>query len=154
MSAFREVVSVRMKRKHITLVGDDKYGHWWFEIGDPIEPESESYGWWPLTPVGLWETMGGVVGELNGQTYFGGRRSRDPRHGTEGDESFHPFVPVADPRTDDQIAECLRRFALAYHGEWRWVFGVGQNCQTFQEQAMRHCGLWKRPPGKASKGRW
>lgn len=38
-------LSIKVKRKHIHLTGDDKYGHWWTEIGP-----SESYGWWPKNP--------------------------------------------------------------------------------------------------------
>ena len=48
---FREVQLVVMKRKHICLTGEDKYGHWWFEIGDAADPNSESYGWWPVSPL-------------------------------------------------------------------------------------------------------
>ncbi len=135
-----------MKRKHIHLTREDKYGHWWFEIGDPTDPNSESYGWWPLGPVGPAGTFAGAQGELNGQTNFRGRPTRDPHHGDDADEEFHPLVPESDPRTDDEIADCLRSFARAYNGEWRWTFGKGQNCHTFQEQAMKHCRLRKRPP--------
>lgn len=56
------------------------------------------------------------------------------------------MVPASDSRTDDQIADCLRQFAQSYTGAWRWTFGKGQNCHTFQDQAMRHCGLRKQPP--------
>jgi hypothetical protein len=44
---WRQVTMVTIKRKHIKLTGQDKYGHWWFEIGDASAPDSESYGWWP-----------------------------------------------------------------------------------------------------------
>jgi hypothetical protein len=72
---FRVVQSITMKRRHVNLNkgSEDKYGHWWFEIGDPNDPQSESYGWWPERPVvGLLvkvvETFGGIQGELNGLT--------------------------------------------------------------------------------------
>lgn len=42
---FRQVQLITMKRKHINLTRVDRYGHWWFEIGDPSDPDSESYGW-------------------------------------------------------------------------------------------------------------
>jgi hypothetical protein len=149
---FRQVSLITMKRKHIKLLRKDgKYGHWWFVIGDPDDPSSESYGWWPGTPdslLGVKTTFGGVVGELNGQTHFPGTPTRDPHHADDADEEFHPFVAALDIRTDEQIAECLRRFALSYNGEWRWTFGFGQNCRTFQKRAMAHCGLRKPIPKK------
>src|SRR5438105_539130 len=129
---FRQVTLILMKRKHIKLTGEEKYGHWWFVIGDMTTPTSERYGWWPREPVGPKGTFGGVEGELNGQTSFGGLPTEDPYHIDDGDEEFHPWVPESDRRTDDEIADCLRRFARAYSGEWRWLFGKGQNCHTFQ----------------------
>jgi hypothetical protein len=143
---FRQVKLLTMKRKHINLARDDKYGHWWFEIGDPFDPGSESYGWWPFAPVGLTRTLLGVAGELNGQTNFGGQPTRDPHHGDAADEGFHPWVAGTDTRTDAEIAECLRQFARTYRGAWQWVFGTGQNCHTFQSSAMQHCRLLKSPP--------
>jgi hypothetical protein len=134
-----------MKRKHIHLTRRDRYGHWWYEIGDPTDTQSESYGWWPKNPVSVKQTLTGVEGELNGQTAFGGEATRDPHHGDSADEEFHPYVSPTDPRSEEEIAECLRRFAQSYSGEWRWTFGKGQNCHTFQEQAMAHCKLKKKP---------
>ncbi len=63
---FRRVTLITMKRKHVHLMREDKCGHWWFEIGDSLEPDSESYGWWPLDPVSPTGTIVGVSGELNG----------------------------------------------------------------------------------------
>ncbi len=143
---FRPILSITMKRKHIHLMREDKYGHWWFEIGDSLDPDSESYGWWPKYPVGPKGALAGVAGDLNGQASFGGEPTVDPHHGDDADEEFHPWVPESDLRPDDEIAACLRRFAQAYNGAWRWTFGSGQNCHTFQEQAMKHCGLRKKPP--------
>ncbi|RLC19833.1 MAG: hypothetical protein DRI57_06245 [Deltaproteobacteria bacterium] len=136
----KDVASITMKRKHIDIGADDKYGHWWFEIGDPTHANSESYGWWPKEGVGLKETIGGTNGELNGQT-FGGTLTRDPHHGDTADESFHPTIECNDTRSDKEIEDCLRKFANCYSGEWRWTFGAGQNCHTFQEAAMKNCNL-------------
>ena len=140
----RVVELITIKRKHIALSGEDKYGHWWFEIGAFGEGEAESYGWWPAEFVGLTSTLLGVPGDLNGQTSFFGSPTRDPRHGDKADEEFYPYVLATDTRTDQEIADCLRRFATSFTGAWRWTFGKGQNCHTFQEQAMRHCRLLKR----------
>jgi len=143
---FREVQSITMKRKHISLTGDDQYGHWWLEIGNPMDATSESYGWWPQAPVGYAGTFAGVLGELNGQTNFGGTATRDPHHGDDADEEFHPLVPISDIRTDAEIEKCIRTFANGYGGTWQWVFGKGQNCHTFQAASMKHCRLVKRAP--------
>jgi hypothetical protein len=123
--------------------GDDKYGHWWFVIGDFRDVDSESYGWWPERSPSTAETLIGIRGDLNGQKNFRGNPTRDPHHKNCGDlvEEFHPFVAASDPRTDAQIADCLRTFAQSCVGEWRWTFGSGLNCHSFQEKAMRHCGL-------------
>ncbi len=135
-SGKREIKSITIKRKNIDLFGDDKYGHWWFEID-----KKESYGWWPKGGVGLKETLGGTDGELNGQSNFGGSATKDPHHGDKAEEDFHPVVSCDDKRTDAQIKQCLRKFAKSYSGEWRWTFGGGQNCHTFQEAALKHCKL-------------
>ena len=125
-----------MKRKHISLKGDDKYGHWWTELGG-----GESYGWWPAEPLSTWKTLTGVNGDLNGQAMFGGTPTTDPHDGDPAEEEFHPKVSVCDKRTDDEIKDCIRGFASSYSGEWRWTFGGGQNCHTFQESLMSHCDL-------------
>lgn len=132
----RSVESITIKRKNINLAADDKYGHWWFEIDG-----KESYGWWPKYPVGIQETLGGTDGELNGQTSFGGSATKDPHHGDSVEQEFHPQFDCTDARSDDQIKDCLRNFAKSYSGPWRWTFGAGQNCHTFQEAALQHCGL-------------
>lgn len=134
----REISCITMKRKNIALKGDDKYGHWWVEIDG-----TESYGWWPQYPVTPIDTLQGVKGELNGTVSFQGSRNEDPHHGDTADEEFHPYVDCCDRRTDEEIKKCLRKFATSYSGEWRWTFGSGQNCHTFQEEAMKHCGLQK-----------
>ena len=138
----RQITSILIKRQHINLSwdADDKYGHWWFEIGNPRRPDSESYGWWPKHPVNAARTLKGTEGELNGQTSFGGGLSRDPHHGDTVDHCFH-LVDLDDPRTDTEIVNCLRNFAMQYAGEWRWTLGWGQNCHTFQTEALEHCEL-------------
>jgi hypothetical protein len=147
----RSVRLVKMKRKRIRI---EKllplrfdYGHWWFELGDPLDTGSESYGWWPraLPQKAFWKaiaTLLGTDGELNAQGDGSGTARRDPYHGDEAaDVQFHPVVADSDPRSDEEIADCLRRFASSFRGRWRWTFGFGQNCRSFQRAAMRHCGL-------------
>ena len=136
-----------MKRKNINLGADDKYGHWWFEMKGG-GGKKESYGWWPKYEVGLVDTLLGTQGELNGVSTFNPRYPyRDPHHGDPADEEFHPTVEAGDTRTDAAIQKCLRDFARSYakshNGEWRWTFGAGPNCHTFQEEAMSHCKLSK-----------
>jgi hypothetical protein len=149
MAGFRPVQLILMKRKDINLTREDRFGHWWFEIGAASEPSSESYGWWPKWPVDVRETFVGIEGELNGRSYFGGTALRDVHHGDEADQQFHPLVRGEDSRSDEEIAQCLRDFARSFRGEWRWTFGKGQNCHSFQEDALRHCGL-KKPGSKTS----
>ncbi len=147
-SSFRLVQFITIKRQPMRLT-KGHYGHWWFEIGDPNDPNSESFGWWPAYPPDLSDTLGGIKGELNGQTNFQGTLTQDPWHGEPAAEVFHPYVAASDLRTDDQIADCLRNFARSFAGEWRWEFGLGTNCHTFQEDAMAHCKLKKRTPKKS-----
>ncbi|WP_345327481.1 hypothetical protein [Novipirellula rosea] len=138
--SFREVKCIRFKRIHIRPGTDDKAGHWWFEIGDPTTPMSESFGWWPAEVLSYPKVFLGVEGCLNG-----GRSKnnpyRDPHHAESADEEFFPLVKVDDVRTDKQIADCLRYFALNYHGSWQWFIGWGQNCHNFQRAALQHCEL-------------
>ena len=131
---------ITMKRKDIALKGDDKYGHWWTEM------DNESYGWWPKYPLGggvggLWDTLTGVDGELNGITSFGGTATRDPHHGDPAPEEFHPIL--IRPKAVSQVKSEIRSFAKSYKGEWRWTLGGGQNCQTFQKKLMNDVGLKK-----------
>ncbi|MTJ08113.1 DUF4157 domain-containing protein, partial [Anabaena sp. UHCC 0204] len=126
---------ITMKRKHIQLRGDDKYGHWWTEIDS-----NESYGWWPKYPVGgIKQTLFGVDGELNGMTSFGGSATKDPHHGDSAPDVFHPVYKGT--KTDTEIKADIRSFASSYSGEWRWTFGFGQNCHTFQESLMKSVGI-------------
>ena len=109
--SIRQITSILIKRQHINFGwdADDKYGHWWSEIGDPRRTDSESYGWWPKHPVTAHGTLMGTEGELNGQTSFGGTLTRDPHHGDEVKHSFHPVVALDDSRNDAEIIDCLLR---------------------------------------------
>lgn len=129
--------NITIKRRNIQLNGDDKYGHWWTEIGD-----NESYGWWPKSPVGLKDTLTGVPGELNGQTNFGGTLTQDPHHGEDisagVDEIFHPVIssaPGCECMSCEDAARIARKFATyVYSGDWSWP--TGQNCHSFQNSLM------------------
>jgi hypothetical protein len=143
----REVAHItihRCKPKKNADGGID-YGHFWIQIGQPRSEESESYGWWPVSKVNLKQTALGVGGDLNGQTCFGGTPTRDPYHDIGGDIRFHPLVAANDPRTDQQIAECIRSFVRDFVVRckiWRWPpINGGENCQSFQSAAMNHCRL-------------
>jgi len=147
----RPVVLVMMKRKQIRLEKiipwQLDYGHWWFEIGAHGDRGSESYGWWPKSLMGnilwkTWKTFMGTDGELNGQENYGGSSTTDPYHGDESASvRFHPLVAADDPRSDAEVAACLRDFAASHRGEWRWTFGFGRNCHSFQRAAMTHCRM-------------
>jgi|GEM_PF-1450459 len=136
---------INIKRNEIHLSGVDKYGHYWIEIldgpdGDPVE----SYGWWPKYPLnsdltGVINTLVGVQGELNGITSFGGSETRDPHHGTTAETEFHPIL--MNELTNEQVLDKIHEFVRDYRGEWRWTFGGGQNCQTFQTDLMNYVGL-------------
>lgn len=128
---------ITLKRNHIHLTGEDKYGHWWTEI--LTSTKDESFGWWPKYGVGLKDTILGTEGELNGQTTFGGTPIKDPHHGHSGEDVFHPKLTVS--KTDDQVVQDIESFAKNYTGEWRWTFGWGQNCHTFQKAMMKKVGL-------------
>ncbi len=137
----REVASIRFKRIHIRSGGEDKAGHWWFEIGASNNADSESYGWWPASPLNsLFQCIKGVEGKLN-NGLFDYTPPRDPHHAEHGDEEFSPLVPPQDDRSDDDIANCLREFAMDYKGKWQWLLGWGKNCHNFQRAALQHCGL-------------
>lgn len=129
-----ELTEVTVFRKDIDLGGEDKYGHWWTNI-----TPDESYGWWPKEPVGAWGTLTGTDGELNGVTNFGGSSTKDPHHGdTSGDEYR---VLSHSGKTEAEIQTEMRNFATSYSGEWRWTFGGGQNCHTFQEDMLAKSNL-------------
>ena len=129
---------INIRRKNISLKGEDKYGHWWIEISENGHL-FESYGWWPKNPPDLIDTLTGTEGELNGQTSYGGTPTTDPHHGDSADEEFHPRL--IDDLTDGDVLNGIRTFAGSYSGEWRWTFGGGQNCHTFQTSLMEYVGL-------------
>jgi len=132
--ASRTLNFITMKRKHIQMGGNDKYGHWWTEMG------GESYGWWPKYHVtGIRQTLFGVEGELNGMTSFLGSATKDPHHGDIAPDVFHPIYKGT--KTNSAIKADIRSFASSYSGEWRWTFGFGQNCHTFQESLMKSVGI-------------
>lgn len=124
-----------VKRNHIHLLGNDKYGHWWTEMKG-----TKSYGWWPKNKVDLKGTLFGVPGELNGQTSFGGTPTKDPHHGDTPDETLS--VSCTDSsKTESTVLAEIDAFASKYSGEWRWTFGFGQNCHTFQESLLANSSL-------------
>jgi hypothetical protein len=43
--------------------------------------------------------------------------------------------------TDQQVLDKIHDFVRSYNGEWRWTFGLGQNCRTFQTALMNYVGL-------------
>ena len=126
--------SIRVYRKDISLTGDDKYGHWWVELGP-----NESYGWWPSKGVGLSETIFGVPGDLNGQSTFGGTSTMDPHHGdrSKGVNVFKVILPKG--KTEEEIKQAIRDYAKNYSGNWSWP--TGQNCHSFQEGFIKKLGL-------------
>jgi hypothetical protein len=134
-------IDITIRRRDIHLTGDDKYGHWWTEIG-----ENENYGWWPKKkPIKPHDPLIGIEGEINGQTYFGGTPTQDPHQliGDLGEESFHPQVEDVECEKNEceKAAKCIRNFAKKYSGGWSWPYG--QNCHSFQESMMQLCGLSK-----------
>jgi RHS repeat-associated protein len=132
----KKCYNIKIKRKHIHLFGDDKYGHWWIEIR-----ATESYGWWPKYPVGIWETLRGVEGELNGQTSYGGTATSDPHHGDSAEDTFHPRISANCSMSCTNAEFCVREFAWSFVGGWSWPWGP--NCHTFQESMMKKCCLEK-----------
>ncbi|MGH7674936.1 MAG: carboxypeptidase-like regulatory domain-containing protein [Gemmatimonadales bacterium] len=150
LSIDRIIRTVVIKRIHLrgvvrAAVGDKselEYGHWWIEMDG-----SESYGWWPAEGVSISGTFRGVPGSLNGQgPRFRGTPTRDPHHGDRAEEMFHPRILNGQPAAG--IKSCIRGFARGYHGTWSWPWG--QNCHSFQEDMMEHCGLSKAGGKKAS----
>ncbi len=92
----------------------------------------------------FYKTFTGVPGVLNGNEYQK-RIEEDPYHQKwkegETDEDYHPVI--VDCRTEEDIRNAIRNFALAYSGDWSWVFEFGNNCHTFQTRAMSELDLEK-----------
>lgn len=90
------------------------------------------------------KTFRGVPGILNGSEERK-RIEKDPYHLSwrEGktDEDYHPVI--VDCRTDVEIQEAIRKFALSYSGDWSWRFEFGKNCHSFQVEAMKRLKLDK-----------
>jgi hypothetical protein len=83
-------------------------------------------------------TFTGVPGSLNGQgPRFRGTPTRDPHHGDDAEEMFHPRVTSG--KSAGAIKADVRSFASGYSGKWSWPFG--QNCHSFQKSLMSKCGL-------------
>jgi hypothetical protein len=138
----RNDINLAIKCEDGTCGKQDKYGHYWIEILDgPDGNPVESYGWWPMSKVSPMETLVGVQGELNGVTSFGGTPTSDPHQGDTADEEFHPRL--TNTLTDQQVLDRIHEFVRSYKGEWRWTFGLGQNCRTFQTGLMNYVGLTK-----------
>jgi len=146
----RVLLTLVLKRIHLrgvmrAAVGDKselEYGHWWIEIDG-----SESYGWWPAEGVSIGGTFRGVPGSLNGQgPRYRGTPTRDPHHGDPAEEMFHPRV--LNGQAAAALKSCMRGFARGYSGTWSWPWG--QNCHSFQEDMMEHCGLSKSGSKKVS----
>lgn len=144
----------------------DTYGHWWTKIyateaDTRNETPRESYGWWPVQGAigaggttkrdAIYDTIGGVPGELNGVSY-GGTATTDPYHGKSRDYSvledvFFPFV--SNGRSAEwykrTVAHKAASFSADVSTEWSWVTDSGGwHCKTFQKYLMRHARLWKR----------
>lgn len=129
IKVFRVVAPIVFKRKQIDPFGDDKYGHWWTEIG------GESYGWWPSRGVGLMDTIFGVPGALNGVPHFpSGTPTTDPHDGDVADMKFSPVID--DCRSDNDLKDAIRAVARGYSGNWSWFFELGNHCHTFQKKTI------------------
>jgi RHS repeat-associated protein len=134
---FRLIIGVEILRKDIDVFGDDKYGHWWVEIG------SESYGWWPKYGVGISDTILGVAGELNGQTSFAGTPTKDPHHGDRslGVDVFKLYTKGG--KSTMGVISSIKNYASSYSGNWSWP--GGQNCHSFQDKFINKLNLTINP---------
>ncbi|MDO4410593.1 MAG: RHS repeat-associated core domain-containing protein, partial [Akkermansia sp.] len=125
---------------------EDTYGHWWIEFGN------ESYGWWPVGQVTLWDTLTSTAGQLNG--LVNPHPTKDDHHGDKADYEFHPYLYVGNIFSTfmqygkkkgkkctcvevEDIKNCIRSFAKSYTGTWSYPWG--QNCHSFQEEMMNMC---------------
>lgn len=132
--------------------GEDNYGHWWVEVYDTAKEYSQatlqaSWGWWPEEQVDLRNTILGVTGILNRGQPFDPHALKDPEEREIDwmvDEAFHPMYD----RPQSVLIKCLTAFAKGYDAlipPKRWAFpavGFGRsNCQVFQEEMMKHCGI-------------
>lgn len=95
----------------------------------------------------LTRTLGGVEGELNGVTSFGGisepGKYKDP-HAAAHDEGDEVYQPVRNDCFElSDIKKSVIDFALGYTGSWSWRFEAGNHCHTFQKKLMVQCKLDK-----------
>ncbi len=85
-----------------------------------------------------------IRGILNGDELHK-NNEKDPYHEEwkkdKTDEDYHPVIN--DCRTREDIYQLVQNFALAYRGNWSWVFEFGNNCHTFQIKAMSELNLKK-----------
>lgn len=136
---------------------DDPYGHHWLKIyktlyDAQIENPYDSYGWWPVEPVGKLETVIGVKGALNGYPKFSKIKDHDPYHTKYKRDSkklqdvFFPYV--TDGKTASEYKASIRKYAKSFSKDvsdrWSWrTNGGGWHCKTFQAYLMRKCHIWK-----------
>lgn len=114
-------------------------GHYWTEIDG-----NESYGWYPEYFPG-WRFAFGVPGRLNGSLDSEkATPTQDDHHGTDAEVMFNPRV--LNGNSAAAIKECIRGFARNFRDEWSWP--EGPNCQTFQRDIMKHCGLAEEEEGR------
>lgn len=92
---------------------------------------------------GPMQTFRGVEGELNGQTSFGGTKTRDPHElgGDDGDDQYQAVV--CDDRSDSDIRDKMSTYAKGYSGGWSWRFEFGNHCHTFQKKLMSEADVNK-----------
>jgi hypothetical protein len=111
-----------------------------------------SYGWWPSHRVNTKQTLVGVPGVLNR-----GEGEKDPHHGDNAPQHFHPAFEVDDNANYDEVRNRviteIQSFAHGFQGSWNWRLGWGKNCHTFQQRLKTAVGLhnketyyWLRQP--------
>lgn len=54
----------------------------------------------------------------------------------------YEFAPVLTvPRSDDEVRQLIRRFAMDFSGEWKWSTRPTMNCRLFQLALFDFVGL-------------
>lgn len=134
-SAAPRVLRFVTVKRNLPLVGRS-YGHWWVEVDG-----TESYGWWPgRAPLRTRDILLGAPGVLNGvDDAPAGQPRRDTNHGLAADYEFHPVLVA--PRTDDEVRDAVRRFAVTFRGPWQWSIRPTMNCRLFQLALFDAVGL-------------
>jgi hypothetical protein len=83
----------------------------------------------------------GILGELNGQTNFGGTATTDPHHSQAGNREIQTYIKSHDVTKDETIVK-IHNFANSYSGQWAWRPGdFGQNCHSFQNSLVYSASL-------------